>query len=93
MLDFTFYIVNLGTYSWERLVMLKNLKDSTKFEDGVKKDGTVQKISLKSLNLSNNEIRSLHYGLCHPSFPYLKTLFPPVFANKYPTLFKCVFFN
>ncbi|CAH9070987.1 unnamed protein product [Cuscuta europaea] len=37
----------------------------------------------------NNEVYLMHYRLGHPSFSYLKMLFPKLFLNKNPSSFHC----
>ena len=55
-------------------------------------DGQVSNLGCKSLSVSlscESDIMLWHYRLGHPSFPYLKNLFPALFKNKDPSLFKC----
>lgn len=62
------------------------------FDDGSESRWQSQQISLyfKSFYVSNNIIIMLwHLRLGHPSFRYLKHLFPKLFANKDPSLFHC----
>ena len=44
---------------------------------------------LVSRKLIDNNVMLWHHRLDHPSFPYLKILFPSIFNNKYATSFQC----
>lgn len=63
------------------------------FDDGSESRWQSQQISLcfKFIYVSNNNNNSMlwHLRLGHPSFRYLKHLFPKLFINKDPPLFHC----
>ena len=62
------------------------------FEDGTSLNNSVHKTYFESISMSSDkEIMLWHYRLGHPSFHYLRHLFPNLFINKTPSFFQCEF--
>lgn len=60
------------------------------FEDGYDLSRQSQRACLNSISiLSENEIMLWHFRLGHPSFYYMRHLFPKLFMNKNPSSFQC----
>ena len=61
-------------------------------EDGSKSRKPITSTCFESILVaSSDEIMLWHYRLDHPSFQYLKHLFPSLFKNKDPSSFQCEF--
>ena len=61
-------------------------------EDGSKSRKPITSTCFESILVaSSDEIMLWHYRLDHPSFQYLKHLFPSLFKNKNPSSFQCEF--
>jgi hypothetical protein len=59
-------------------------------DDGSHLSRQCQSTSLNSVSVSkDNDIMVSHYRLGHPSFQYLKYLFPNLFQNGRPSSFQC----
>jgi len=59
-------------------------------EDGYNSNRQSQRTCLNSISIPNeNKIMLWHFRLGHPSFYYLRHLFPKLFLNKNPASFQC----
>jgi len=59
-------------------------------EDGYDLNRQSQRTCLNSISIPNeNKIMLWHFRLGHPSFYYLRHLFPKLFLNKNPSSFQC----